>query len=300
MINSWCVRLILTLCVNLSCLLFGQSHASATPALELKTFIGCVSGEQIFGTWKSPGNADQKALHGTVRAIKIVPNTNNPMNMSKLAGKLIEVTGRFDGRHNAIIFASNISVIGNCPGASFTGCVVDAAVLVTRTTLGPITIVPESWEQIYAAEVKYDKKTIDVAPFEGKLIRIIATGMEGSNRVESITASPAAGIETAGACDPMTGLLAIRASHLYTDKADWYMQKKDWQRALSYIDKSITLAPNNCWAYKKRKDIYLALGNAENAVKDLQYFAETSCATSADREELRRLRSHSDVPGDIR
>ena len=255
-----------------------------------------MSGEQIFGTWKLQGNADQKELHGIARAIKIVPNSNNPMNMSKLAGKLIEVTGRYDGRVNTIISSSNITVIGSCLGVSFTGCFVDGSLLVTQTTIGTISIVPKSWDQIYAADVKYDKKTIDVAPFEGNLIRIMATGMEGSDRIESITASPAPGIETVGTCDPMTGILAIRASQLYTDKADWYIQKKDWQKALLYIEKSIALTPKRCWAYKKRKDIYLALGNVENAIKDLQYFIETPCATSADREEIKRLRSHPEMP----
>jgi tetratricopeptide (TPR) repeat protein len=280
MINFWCVRLILALCVSLTCLPFVQPPASATPALELKTFIGCVSGEQVFGTWKSPGNTDQKALrHGTVSAIRIITN-NNPMNMSKLAGKLVKVTGRFDGKHSAIRFASNISIIGNCPEVSFTGCVVDTTLLVTKTTLGPITIAPESWEQIYAAEVKYDKKIIDIARFEGKLVRIIATGMQGGNRVESVTASTASDIETVGDCDLKTGLLVVRASQWYEDKADWYTQKKDWQRALSYIDKSITLTPNNCWGYKKRRDIYLALGNVENAEKDLQHLTGTRCAPS--------------------
>ena len=105
------------------------------------------------------------------------------------------------------------------------------------------------------------------------------------------------GIEAAGACDPKTGLLALRTSQLYEGKAQEYMQKKDWQRALSYMDKSVTLAPNNCWKYKKRKDIHLALGNVENAVKDLQHFTETLCATSADREELSRLRSQQAIPG---
>lgn len=279
MINFWCVRLILTLCVSLSCLPLGQSPAFATPALELKTFIGCVSGEQVFGTWKSPKNANQRAFHGTVSAIRIITNSN-PMNMSRFAGKLVEVTGRFDGKHSAIIFASNIYVIGNCPEVSFTGCVVDAAVLVTKTTLGPITIAPESWEQIYTTEVKYDKKTIDIAHFEGKLVRIIATGMKGGNRVESVTTSTTSGIETVGDCDLKTGLLAVRASQWYEDKADRYMQEKDWQRALSYIDKSITLTPNNCWGYKKRRDIYLALGNVENAEKDLQHLTGTRCAPS--------------------
>jgi tetratricopeptide (TPR) repeat protein len=263
------------------------------------TFIGCVQGEKIYGTWKPPGNADQRALHGAVRAIKIIPYTNNPLNMSKLAGKLIEVTGRFDQRNDAIISPSNISIIGNCSGASFTGCVVESELLVRKTTLGQITIEPGSWDQIYATELMYGKEKIDIAPFEGKFIRVTATGMEGSRRVESVTVSPSPGIETAGACDPKTGLLAFRASQLYEGKAEGYMQKKDWQGALSHMDKSITLAPDNCWKYKKRKDIYLALDNVENAVIDLQHFTETLCATPADREELRRLRSRPGVPGEI-
>lgn len=298
MINRWCMRLILTLCAGLSCLLFGQFPASATPPAPHGTLIGCVQGERIFGTWKPAGNADQRTLHGWVRVIKIIPCANKPLNMSELAGKLIEVTGSIDLRINAMVCPTSISVVGNCPTASFTGCVVDFTVLVTRTTLGLITIEPGSWDQIYAAELMADKKKIDVAPFEGKLIRITATGMEGSSSVESVTVSPSPGIETVGACDPKTGLLALRASQLYEGKVQGYMQKKDWQRALSYMDKSIALAPNNCWKYKKRKDIYLALGNVENAVKDLQHFTETLCATSADREELGRLRSQPGVPGD--
>jgi tetratricopeptide (TPR) repeat protein len=217
--------------------------------------------------------------------------------MSELAGKLIEVTGAIDLKINAMVCPTSIAVVGSCPDASLMGCVIDSTVLVTRTTLGPITIEPDSWDQIYAAELMYDKKKIDVAPFEGKLIRITATGIAGSRGVESVTASPSTGIEAAGACDPKTGLLALRASQLYEGKAQEYMQKKDWQRALSYMDKSVTLAPNNCWKYKKRKDIHLALGNVENAVKDLQHFTETLCATSADREELSRLRSQQAIPG---
>jgi tetratricopeptide (TPR) repeat protein len=177
------------------------------------------------------------------------------------------------------------------------GCVIDSTVLVTKTTLGPITIEPGSWDQIYAAELMYNKKKIDVAPFEGKLIRITAIDMEGRSGIESVTASPSTGIEAAGACDPKTGLLALRASQLYEGTAQAYVQKKDWQRALTYMDKSVTLAPNNCWKYKKRKDIYLALGNVENAIKDLQHFTETLCATTADREELSRLRSQQAIPG---
>jgi hypothetical protein len=300
MINPLCVRLILSLCAVLSSLFFGQSLASATPPVPRGTFIGCVQGEKIYGTWKPAGNPDQKTLQGAVRATRVIPCANKPLNMSELAGKLIEVAGTLDARINAMVCPASISVVGNCPGASFTGCVVDSTMLVTRTTLGPITIEPGSWDHIYAAELIYDKKKIDVAPFEGKLIRIAAAGMEGSSSVESVTVSSSPGIETVGACEPKTGLLALRASQLYEGKAQGYMQKKDWQRALPYMDKAITLAPNNCWKYKKRKDIYLALGDVENAVKDLQHFTETLCATSADREELRRLRSQSGAPGDAR
>jgi hypothetical protein len=295
-INPWCVRLILTLCAGLSCFFFGQSPALATPPAPHGTFIGCVQGENIYGTWKPAGNADQRTLRGTVRATKIIPCTNKPLNMSELAGKLIEVTGSVNLKINAMVCPTSISVVGNCPEASFMGCVVDSTVLVTRTTLGSITVEPGSWDQIYATELLYDKKRVDVASFEGKLIRITATSMEGSSGVESVTTSPSTGIEAAGVCEPKTGLLALRASQLYEGKAQGYMQKKDWQRALSYMDKSVTLAPNNCWKYKKRKDIYLALGNVENAIKDLQHFTETLCATSADREELSRLQSQQTVP----
>jgi hypothetical protein len=220
--------------------------------------------------------------------------------MAELTGKVIEATGSVDPRINAMVCPSSIFVVGNCPAASLTGCVVDSTVLVTGTTLGPITIEPGFWDQIYAADLMYEKNKIDVAPFEGKLIRIIATGIEGSSGIESVTVPPSPGIETAGACDFKTGLLALRASRLYEGKAQECAQKKDWQGALSYMDKSIALAPNNCWKYKKRKDIYLALGNMENAIKDLQHFTGTLCATSADREELKRLGSQPGAPGDTR
>jgi hypothetical protein len=290
MSNSWCVRLILALCVSL---LFGQFPASATPPAPHGTFIGCVQGENIYGTWKPAGNTNSKALRGAVTAIRIVPCANKPLNMAEFAGKLIEVTGTIDLRISAMVCPADISVAGACPAVSLNGCVVDSTVLVTKTTLGPITIEPEAWDQIYATELMYEKKKIDVASFEGKLVRITGTGIDGKARIESVTVSPSPGIETIGSCESKTGLLALRASQVYEGKAREYTQKKDWQKALSYMDKSVALAPNNCWKYKTRKDIYLALGNRENAMKDLQHFTETLCANPADREELRRLRSQS-------
>jgi tetratricopeptide (TPR) repeat protein len=215
--------------------------------------------------------------------------------VAEWAGKLIEVTGAVDLRINAIVCPAEISVAGTCPAVSLNGCVVDSTVLITKTTLGPITIEPETWDQIYATELMHDKKKIDPASFEGKLVRITSAGIDGSAGVESVTVSSSPGIETIGACESKTGLLALRASQVYEGKARDYMQKKDWQKALSCMDKSIALAPNNCWKYKTRKNIYLAVGNTENAIKDLQHFAETLCATPADREELRRLRAQSGV-----
>ena len=239
---------------------------------------GCVTGKDILLF----GPHETKDYHRLYK-YSINPCSNIPFDFRQYDGKIIRANSAMDLRDHHLVCPRDVKIIGSCEPVTFTGCVVDKALFVFKTTFGSIAVeAKDSGYDVYHAEpVMNNKEPFDLSPYEGKTIQL--AGRYPTSQyfgIDRFTAVPKS-LKVIGKCSKKESeLLSQTVSGHYRQKADGYKKDKKWQMALDYLNKAIESHLWHCIAYWERHDIHMNLNRKKEAVDDVYLFdkCEGGCA----------------------
>ena len=239
---------------------------------------GCVTGKDILLF----GPHETKDYH-RLSKYSINPCSNIPFDFQQYDGKIIRANSAMDLRDHHLVCPHDVKIIGSCEPVTFTGCVVDKALFVFKTTFGSIAVeAKDSGYDVYHAEpVRNNKEPFDLSPYEGKKIQLTGKNMTSQYfGIDYFTVVPKS-VKVIGKCSMKESkLLSNNVSGYYRQKADGYKKEKNWQMALDYLNKAIEIHLWHCIAYWERHDIHMNLSKKKEAVDDVYLFdkCEGGCA----------------------